>query len=68
MSARLVNIEAGFATKLASATRTAKYRLTLWRKHGGILHALAFDRAAEQQQLASTQFDAAQKLAEAWRK
>lgn len=64
----IATIEAGFATRYAAAKRTAERHIERYLKQGGIRHAIAFEAAAEEQQIAAHKLDAAGKLARAWRK
>lgn len=64
----ITSIQAGFATRYAAARRNAERHIARYLKQGGIRHAIAFECAAEEQQLAAHKLDAAEKLAEAWGK
>jgi hypothetical protein len=63
----VIAFEGVFVRPLANITRTAKRRLKRYREQGGLLNAIAFDQAAEEQQLAAHRLDAATNLVRSWK-
>jgi hypothetical protein len=68
MSTHLTKITDAIATRHADAKLAADACLARYLVTGKFIEALAFDRAAEAQQLLAHRGDAVQRLAKAWRK
>jgi len=60
-TADIITHHAAFEKPLQDATTRADWLLGKWRKRGGLQAALAFDRAAEEQQMLAYREDASRR-------